>query len=323
MIRFGLIGAGRIANAFAVSIKTTTGSLAAVASRDIEKARAFKEKYGLKSAYGSYQALMRDASIDCIYVATPHALHYEQMLQILDYDKHILCEKPFTLNHTQAKTVFAKAKKKRLFVMEAMWTRFLPVINEVETLIKTGAVGTVTHMEASFHFNPEKNAADRLFKPELGGGALLDIGIYPMTIANLFLGKPKRIDATVHFFHTGVDLEETIVFHYDTAKAYLSASLDKEEKKEATITTTKGSIVLPNFFAAEQAMIYDKNGTLIKTIEHKHEGTGFEYEIQDVINCIESKRLESQRMPHAKTIEILKQMDELRERWNFIYPQEH
>ena len=323
MIRFGLIGAGRIANAFAASIKVTGGILKAVASRDMKKAEAFRKKYDIEKAYGSYQEMYRDDTIDCIYVATPHGLHYEQMLEILDHDKHILCEKAFTLNHKQAEAVFAKARQKQLFVMEAMWTRFLPVIRKVKTLIEEGTIGDVEKVTAWFHINPEKNDQDRLFKPELGGGALLDIGIYPITFANLILGRPHTIDDTVEFYHTGVDLEETLTYHYGKAKAHLSASLAKEERSEAVITGTKGSIVLPRFWAAEQARIHNKEGNLVETIEHKHRVMGFEYEIEEVIACITDGKLESTRMPHAETIAILKQMDDLRNRWHLAYPQEH
>ncbi len=322
MIKFGLIGAGRIAHAFAASIKVTDAKLVAVASRDEKKALVFKEQYNLEKAYGSYEELYNDETINCIYVATPHGLHYEQMLDIIKASKHILCEKAFTLNHKQALDVFKKAKAKNLFVMEAMWTRFLPVIKKVKALIKEGIIGKVETLEACFHFNPEKNERDRLFNPKLGGGALLDIGIYPITLANLILGEPKQIKSKVKRFKTGVDLEETITYHYGHAVAYLSASLDKPEKREAIIKGTKGHIFLPHFWAAEKALVYDEHNQLIKTIEQKHQVMGFEYEINEVIDCLKKGKQESDIMPHKTTIAILKQMDGLRKTWGLSYPQE-
>ena len=323
MVKFGVIGAGRIANVFATSMKVTSnGQLQAVASRNLKRAEDFKEKYGFEKAYGSYQALYEDSSVDCIYVATPHGLHYEQMMEILDYGKHILCEKPFTLNHKQAQAVFKKAKEKKLFVMEAMWTRFLPVIKAVKQKVDEGMIGTIKHLEATFHFNPEKNNEDRLFKRELGGGALLDIGIYPITFANLFLGRPNEVSSEVRMYKTGVDLEETITYHYDTAQAVLKASLDKEDKRDAVIIGSKGTIIVPRFWEAQKAMVYDTNNHLLETIEYKHEAAGFEYEIQEVINCIQNGKLESGIMPASETIEILKQMDNLRQSWGLTYPQE-
>jgi predicted dehydrogenase len=324
MVKFGIIGAGRIAETFANSLNgIDEGILYAVASRNKEKANAFKEKFNVEKAYDSYQAMYEDPALDCVYVATPHGLHYEQMLEILDYKKHILCEKAFTLNHKQAEHVFKKAKEQGVFVMEAMWTRFLPTIQGVMGHVIEGTIGEITHLDATFSFEGNRSPDDRLYNKELGGGALLDIGIYPITLANLVLGPPAIVDAHATLHKTGVDYYETIMYEYENgAVATLKAGFNEDAPRVAMIYGTKGKIHIPNFWSAEEAYVYDKDDNLIEHIKYKHPVNGFEYEIKEVISCIEENRLESNIMPHETTIRILKQMDSLRKKWGIVYPQE-
>ncbi len=324
MVRFGIIGAGRIAETFAESLNgIKEGMLYAIASRSMEKAKTFKKKFNVEKAFGSYQAMYEDPKLDCVYVATPHGLHYEQMLEILDYKKHILCEKAFTLNHKQAEHVFQKAKEQGVFVMEAMWTRFLPTIQGVIAHVVEGTIGEIKHLDATFSFKDNQSPDNRLYNKELGGGALLDIGIYPITLANLVLGPPAIIDAHATLHETGVDYYETITYEYENgALATLKAGFNKDEPREAMIYGTKGKIHIPNFWSAEEAYVYNEDDKLIEHIEYKHPINGFEYEINEVISCINNNRLESSVMPHTTTIRILKQMDALRKKWGIVYPQE-
>ncbi|MGS0973591.1 MAG: Gfo/Idh/MocA family protein [Candidatus Izemoplasmataceae bacterium] len=324
MMKFGVIGAGNIANTFctAVNEADVDAKLYAIGSRSIEKANQYKETYGFVKAYGSYTELFQDAEIDVIYIATPHGLHYEQMLEILDYKKHILCEKSFTLNHNQAKEIFEKAKKQNVFIMEAVWTRFLPTIKRLQELVKDGLIGDIVKVEADFCFQADKNDENRLFNPSLGGGALLDVGIYPITFANLFMGIPSKMTSKMKKHHTGVDLTEEILFTYPNGEAILNASLAENRPLKGLITGTKGYIDVKNFFYTEQAFIYDQNNNLIKELHFPHEVNGFEYEIKETIDCINQGKLESDVLPHKETLSILKQMDELRASWDFTYPQE-
>lgn len=324
MINYGVIGAGNIANTFCKAVNNAElgAKLYAIGSRSLKKAENYKEEYGFEKAYGSYQELYQDKDVDIIYVATPHGLHYEQMLEILDYNKHILCEKSFTLNENQAKEVFDKAKEKNCFVMEAVWTRFLPTIRKVQEFINEGRIGDIVKIEADFCFKAEKEDEDRLFNPKLGGGALLDVGIYPITFANLFMGEPKKISSKVEKYHTGVDLTEEIHFTYPNGEAILHASLGENRPLKGLITGTKGTIDVKNFFYTEEAFVFDLNGTLINEIHIPHEVNGFEYEIKETVKCLNEGKLESDIMPHKETLSILRQMDQLRESWNFTYPQE-
>lgn len=324
MIKIGVIGAGNITNTFcqAVNQSVKGAKLEAIASRSLKNAEKYKEKYAFSKAYGSYEELYEDKDIDLIYIATPHGFHYEQMMRILDFNKHILCEKSFTLNQVQAKEVFAKAKDKNVFMMEAMWTRFLPVIRELQKDIKNNIIGEINYLEADFCFIPDKTIDHRLFQPILGGGALLDVGIYPITFANLFMGIPKRFESKVEMFETGVDIYGEIEYIYDKGKAVLRAGLNVDLPHLATIKGTKGTILVEGLHATESAKIYNNHNELIKHIQIPHESNGFEYEIREVIKCINNGKTESSIMPHQTTLNILKQMDDIRKSWNFSYPQE-
>lgn len=322
MVKFGVFGAGRIATTFSNAANGIHENLYAIASRDLEKAEKFAKDFKYEKAYGSYEALLEDPEVNCVYIATPHSFHYEQMKMCIEMGKNILCEKSFTLNSEQAKEIYKLAEQKKLFVMEAFWTRFLPTILEVQKLVEEDIIGDIFQIEANFGFSSEKKPSDRHLNPLLGGGALLDIGIYPITFANLFLGVPDSFDSNVFFHHSGVDTSEKITYFYPEAQAILNVSFMEDLGTEATIYGTKGYIYFPNFHSAEVATVYNNSHKVIKVIEHKHIVNGMEYEIFETVKCIKKKLLESPIMTHEASIEILRQMDEIRKSWNFKYPQE-
>lgn len=324
MLKIGVMGAGNIANTFceAVLKSNIEAKLEAIASRNISNAEVYKEKYGFNKAYGSYLELYQDSSIDLIYIATPHGLHYEQMLEILDYSKNILCEKSFTLNEKQAKIIFDKAKEKQVFIMEALWTKFLPTMQETKKLVEDGIIGKIIKLESDFCFKSPRSDDSRLFNPNLGGGALLDVGIYPITFANMFMGKPDSFTSTVKKHKTGVDITEEIVYKYQNGEAILNASIGKFMPLKGIIHGENGHIKVFNPHKTQKAYVYDANGKLIKKIKYPHEVNGFEYEIKEVIQCIKNNQLESNIHPHQDTLEIMKQMDSIRASWGLTYPQE-
>lgn len=322
MINFGVIGAGNIAKKFCEAVNGIGGNLHAVASRSFEKAQNYKSDYGFQKAYGNYDALLEDKAVDCVYIATPHALHYDHMMRALDHGKHILCEKSFTLNAARAEEVFKKAREKRLFVMEAMWTRFLPVPSQVVRHVRDGHLGKVDRVDASFTFNVPVDPSRRTFDKSVGGGALLDIGIYPITFVNMLLGPPDAFDTTVDKHESGIDLSHTLTYHYGDAVAHMRASFQDSSTPKATIHGSRGTIEMPYFWQAESADVYDLKGHHVETISKPFKVNGFEYEIEEVERCIEEGRLESDTVPHSVTLEILRQMDAIRKRWGLVYPQE-
>ncbi len=322
MIRFGILGAGRIAHSFAKAMDFTSGKIVGVASRDLSRAQDFQGEYGIEKAYGSYQAMFEDPTIDVIYVATPHGLHYTQMLEALDYHKALLTEKAFTLNAKEAKDVFEKTKAKNLFVMEAMWTRFLPITQALLNRVESGIIGTVKQVNATFSFEGNLDEKGRLMNPLLGGGALLDVGIYPLTYADLFGTLEGNIDAAYQRASTGIDLWNKIEIKAQGFQATLESGFLEDKPRHATIIGSKGRIEVPSFWAAEEAFIYDLEGGLTEHLSIPHTVNGFEYEIQAVIDDLEASRKENKVMPPAKTLKMLNVMDDLRAQWNVVYPGE-
>lgn len=324
MLKIGIIGAGNIAHKFAEAVTKSKmdAVLDAVASRSEAKAVAFKKLFNINKAYSTYKALLEDPEIDLVYIATPHTFHYEQMLMVLDHKKHIICEKPFTINEKLAQEVFTKAKNNHCFIMEAMWSRFLPVVRDVKHLVDTGIIGQVNEVTADFCFNPNNPPSHRLYQPKLGGGALLDVGIYTITFANIFMGKPTSIDSTVQMMDTGVDANETLTYSYPNGKAILRSAINEARPVLGVIKGDKGYIVIEGLFETELAKVYDLNNQLIETISHPHETNGFEYEIREAIQCIKMGLLETPILPHNETLAVLKQMDSIRKTWDFKYPQE-
>jgi len=321
-IKFGVIGAGQIAEAFARAITCTEGELYAIASRLIDKANQFKEKFNVPLAYGSYEALLANPDIDCVYIATPHGLHYEHMKMSLLANKHVLCEKAFTINANQAKKIFQLAKDKNRFVMEAMWTRFLPTIRALQQRVTEGVIGEVIKLEATLSFRHVINLDSRLYAPTLGGGALLDLGVYPITLTNLFMGRPSNYLAKATLHPNGIDLEEALVAIYEDRAAFLFSSFKENRVNDALIIGTEGWIKIEGFHRTERALIYATDGSLIQEIYYPHIVNGLEYEIQEVIQCINEGKLESSVMPAIETISIMEQLDEIRETINLKYPQE-
>ena len=322
MIRFGLIGAGAIAHAFSTACIGCGFTLEAVASRSLEKAISFQTQYGYHKAYGDYESLYLDDEVDAIYVATPHGLHYEQMLDILKYKKHILCEKSFTLNANQAKHIYDLAKAQGVFVMEAMWTRFLPITHDVLNVMNSGLIGIPHAMRVDFAFATPLSESSRLYNKTLGGGALLDVGIYPITYANLCFGIPDMIQAKASMTETGVDGSIDIEYHYKNHQATLHASVVVEGGKDAYIYGDKGFIKVPSFWAAEEAFVYDLDHQLIKHISIPHRVNGYEYEIEAFMKAILDESYRTPYMNVEDSLDILKQMDHIRQQIGLTYPNE-
>ena len=323
-VKWGILGTGKIAKRFMqAAFYVSDAQVVAVGSREQHTADQFGAQYGVPKRYGSYDALLRDPEVEVVYVATPHTLHAENTLAALQAGKHVLCEKPFTINAQQAEQVIQAARAAGKFVMEGMWTRCFPVVREIVRRIQTGELGEIRYLQADFGFRPEFNPASRLFAPELGGGALLDVGVYPVALAFLVLGAPKQVVSHATLGATGVDELCSMLFLYDNgAQAVLSASLQVEMPKQANICGTLARIQLPApWWKPSEAYLIRNDGTT-EHLLYPYEGDGLQFEIRHVHDCLRQGLTESQWMPLDETLAIMHTLDALRAQWGVRYPLE-
>ena len=323
-IRWGILGTGSIARQFATGLGALPDAeIKAVGSRKAETADAFADEYQVPKRHGSYEALAADPDVDVIYVATPHPMHKDDTILCLEAGKPVLCEKPFTLNARDTAEVIACAREKKLFLMEAMWTRYLPVMIQVRKWLADGAIGDVQILQVEFGFQAGFDAESRLFDPKLGGGALMDVGIYTVSLASMVFGcQPARIASMAHLCATGVDDQAAMLFGYEGgAFALLSTSLRTSTVHEATIIGSKGNIrIHPMFWRATKATLTVGRHTV--TADMPHDGNGYNYEAAEVMRCLRAGELESPTIPLDESIEIMKTMDEVRKPWGVRYPAE-
>ena len=325
-IQWGVLGCGNIANTFAVSLKALDeGNLLAGASRTPGKVRDYAKRHNVERYYTEYESLVSDPDIDAVYVAATHNFHFEAVKLCLNQGKHVLCEKPFTVNAAQAKELFDLAAQKRLFIMEAVWTRFLPSILRMQEMLAEGVIGKVQSVYANFCLGKEVSVEHRLRNLDLAGGALLDLGIYPITMADLVFGQPpaRIISSATMDPITGVDEYSCYLFEYEAGqKAVLSSSYTRSAPIEAIISGTRGHIRLPHFLGAQELHLC-LEGKAPEVLHFPYgELENFKYEIAHAMKCISEGKTVSNLLPPAKTLEIMGIMDQLRQDWNLTYPGE-
>ena len=320
---WGIFATGSIANNFAKTITQMQGDsvITAVASRDLQKAQAFAEKYDIPKQYGSYDELVNDSEVDVVYVATSHSAHYENMKLCLENGKHVLCEKSFTVSAAQAEKIYALAKEKGLFVMEAFWTKLIPVYRKVEKLISDGVIGEVRLLTAQYGFSVKGARAERKFDPQLAGGALLDIGVYNIGFAAMILGyNPKTVFSSVSLNELGTDDFSGIMLQYENgAIAQLTTAIQTDMPTLGCIYGSKGCIDIPNFKKPEALAVHLTYGSSLK-IEQEYLSTGFEFEIREVEECILSGKTYSSIMSPEQSICVMRIMDRVREIWQMRFP---
>jgi len=325
-IRWGILATGGIAHKLAQAISDCEdGTLVAVASRTQARAEQFAQQWEIPKCYATYEALVADPEVDVVYIATPHSFHYDNMLLCLNAGKHVLCEKPLTLNAKQAQVCIALARSKGLFLMEAVWTRFIPAIRQAVQWVQAGAIGKVRLIQADFCINVPFNPAHRLYAPELGGGALLDLGIYPLTFTTLFLGLPASFTSTAHLNEvTGVDELVAMTLRYDNgALAQLSTSQRVALPIEAVIAGSEGSIKVHELFIRPDRLCLHRLGQAEEVHELPFRSNGYIHEVEEVHQCLRAGRLESGIMPLDETVALMKIMDAMRHGWGFRYPHEY
>lgn len=319
-MKLGILGAGGIASTMA---KTVAGmkdvEAYAVAARDLERARVFAQKYEVKKAYGSYEEMLADDEVELVYIATPHSHHYLHAKMCLEAGKYVLCEKAFTVNAEQAQKLFDLAKEKKLLITEAIWTRYMPSRKMINDIIESGVIGEVTAVTANLSYTVSH--VERIRKPELAGGALLDVGVYPINFASMVLGdKVKDVKATA-IFQNGVDILDSIAMVFEGDRmATLQCGAREISDRMGSIFGTRGYMQVQNINNPEKITVFDTDHKEVASYVVPEQISGYEYEVESCMKAIQEGKLECPEMPHAETIRIMKIMDDIRKSWNYEIP---
>jgi predicted dehydrogenase len=310
-LRWGILGTGGIAGSFAADLRLTgSGAAVAVGSRSQGSADRFADKFGIARRHASYESLAADPDVDVIYVATPHPMHHGNAILALRAGKHVLVEKPFTMNAAEARDIAGEARKRGLFAMEAMWTRFLPHTAVIRDWLARGVLGDIVTVTADHGQWFAEDAGFRLFAPELGGGALLDLGVYPVSFASMVLGPPSRIVSMSDPAFTGVDAQTSMLFGYDSgAQAVLTCTLRAKSPTRAAVVGTDARIeVEGDFYAPAAVTLIPRKGDPLR-VEAVHEGRGLRHQADEVARRIAARETESPLMPLDESISVMETMD--------------
>jgi predicted dehydrogenase len=324
-LRWGILGTGWIASEFTQDLLANGMTITAVGSRTQESADAYAAEYGIATAHPSYEALVADPNVDAIYVSTPHPFHYENALLVLNAGKHVLVEKPFTLNASEAREIVALAAEKKLVVLEAMWTRWLPHMIRIHEIIAAGTLGDVRTLIADHDQDLPDDPKHRILNPDLGGGALLDLGIYPVSFAWDVFGKPTSVTAiSTAAASTGVDRQTAILLGYpDGQQAVLHAALDTLGPNTASIIGTLGRIEVDSvWYTPTTFTVYDQDNTVVERFEQAVVRRGMQFEAIALEQLVAAGVLEGSEMPPAETVAIMETLDEIRRQIGLSYPSE-
>lgn len=320
---WGILGLGKIAGTFAADLALVKNArLHAVASRDSEKAADFARVHGSERAYGSYEALFQDPEVEVVYIASPHSLHKTHALAALQAGKHVLCEKPMGVNAREVQEMVEMARSKKLFLMEALWSRFNPSIKRAHEMVREETLGPLSYLRADFAFPAlDRDPAGRLLNPALAGGSLLDIGIYPVFLAYLMLGVPRDISVLAHFHHTGVEKQIGLLFDYPGAMAVLYSGLTSPSEMKAELSCREGSIHLEPRWHQADALSVVRDGESRRE-EHPLKGRGYTYEIEEVQNCLRAGKWQSDLWSWEDSTTLHRLLDRIRNRAGIDFPGE-
>ena len=320
VIRWGIIGAGKIASKFAEDLNSIPHcKLYGIASRNIEKAKAFKQQFKANKAFGRYEALANDDNVDAIYIATPHSFHKAHTLLCLSHKKAVLCEKPFAMSLGEVEDMIQLSKQNNSLLMEALWTAFLPHFQFVEQKIKENYFEKVVKLEADFGFHPKYGESSRVFDKSVGGGSLLDIGIYPIFAALSTMGLPTTIEAIAEYFPNGADSKCDMIFSYPYSKAILKSTFQEETKTEAIFYCEHGVIrINGRFHEPSSVQLIDKYGNSeLKTFDYKT--IGYSYEIEHFNQLLRDGKTESDIMTFERSLQLISTLDTVRNIINLEY----
>lgn len=322
-LRVGVLSTGNIAATMAETLRCMEDvELYAVASRCQEKADAFAKKYGFEKAFGTYEEMAADEKIDLVYVATPISEHCSHVKMLLENGRNILCEKAFAVNLREAEEMTVLSKEKGLLLAEAMWVRYMPMARTLQEVLASGAIGTPYTLTANLGYLLE--SVPRMMKPELAGGALLDVGVYTLTFASIAFGDDiSSIDTSVIMTDTGVDAQSSITISYPDGKmSVLNSSLRALSDRQGIIYGTKGFLVVENINNFESITVYNEKREVTARYDQPKQISGYEYEVRACKKAIEEGMCECPDMPHSETLRIMEQMDAVREKWGLRYPME-
>lgn len=320
MVRWGILGAGKIAHKFAQDLALFKhAKLYAIASSSAERAEQFALTYNTKKAYDNYNDLAANSQVDAIYIATPHSFHKAHTLLCLNHEKAVLCEKPLAMNLEEVEEMIALAQSKNVLLMEALWTAFLPHFNFAIDKVKSHYFGQLLKLEADFGFNPIFNESSRLFNKKLGGGSLLDIGIYPIFTALTALGPPNDIKATANFYPTGVDAACDIQFIYKDFIAYLKSTFLEETKTQAAFICEQGTIVINSRFHEPSTVSLISNSGEEKIVDFNYKSIGYKFEIEHFNQLLRTHKKESPIMTFNRSRQLIKTLDSVRRNIRLAY----
>jgi len=322
-VKVAILGAGRIAHIAANTLSALPEfQLWAIAARELSRARDFAREHGFQRAYGSYEEMLRDPEVELVYIATPHSHHFEHIMLCLKAGKHVLCEKSFTMNAPQARKAADFARERGLYLAEAMWTRYMPSRSMIDQVLSSGVVGKIHMMTANLCYPNVTH--DRIARPELAGGALLDLGVYGLNFALMHFGDDiTHIETTARMTDTGVDAMENITLHYaDGRMAVLTHSIYARSDRQGVFYGGKGYVVVKTINNPKTISVYDTADNLLAHYEVPEQITGYEYEFLEARRCIRAGKTESDSTPLSHTIRIMELMDTLRTKWGLVYPQE-
>lgn len=322
--RWGILATGTIAHKFATGISALEDAeIVAVGSRSQAGADRFGDEFNIPNRHAGYAALAADPQVDAVYIGTPHSFHKENALLCLEAGKAVLCEKPFTINAAEARVVIEAARTRKLFLMEAMWTRYIPLMVELRTLLADGVIGDLRMVSADFGYRAGFDPERRTFNPHLGGGALLDVGIYPLSLASMLWGRPVDIATSAELGETGVDEQAGMVLRYAGGElAVLHTAVRTSTPQEAILMGTDGWIRIHTPWWIPRTMTLHKPGKEPQVIDIPYAGNGYNYEADEVHRCLKAGKLESDVMPLDETLALMETMDQIRAMWGMRYPME-
>lgn len=324
-ICWGILGTGTIAHKFASDLtRVENAGLIAVGSRSLQSAEVFSKEFNIPLSFGSYEELAACDEIDIVYIATPNNLHHSNTLLCLNQGKAVLCEKPFALNATQASDMIALARRKNVFLMDALWTKFLPHYQKMIEMVKSGELGEIKMVRANFGFQANAEPDSRLLNPELGGGSLMDIGIYNIFTALDILGKPDKISVSINPTEQGIDEQCAVVFKYQNgAMASLFSSISANLETEVEICGTLGRLKLTApFYSSASVLEHKADGKKTVVQTEKEEGLGYQYEARHATACLLKGITESTIVPHAYSILLMQTLDRIRNLAGIVFPNE-